>query len=129
MNEEGVEEVGRLRRKKDEARSVLRRTYDFRGCAVCGIEIDSVLQAAHLDNNPSNNNPDNLAWLCPTHHWMTDHQLYPVEAVKMLRNHWEKTRAEANHAAVLKDAGAKAAATRFSNAAKRRGIRRQGTMF
>jgi hypothetical protein len=78
---------GRQERKQQEARRFLRRTFDFHGCAICEIEIDPVLQAAHLDNNPGNNEPDNLAWPCPTHHWMTDHGLYPVTAIKMLREH------------------------------------------
>jgi hypothetical protein len=117
LNKEEPTAWGRARR---EAHRVLCRTYDFHGCAICGIEIEAVLQAAHLDNDPGNNDPDNLAWLCPTHHWMTDHKLYPVTAVKMLRDHWEKTRAEPDHAAVMKDAGPKAAATRYSNAKNRR---------
>ncbi len=109
-------------RNQAEAKRVLHRSYpNFRGCAICGIELDAVLQAAHLDNVSGNNDPDNLAWLCPTHHWMTDHGLYPIVAVKMMRDHWQKTGGVPDHSAVMKDAGAKAAKRRLTNAKRRRG--------
>jgi hypothetical protein len=115
-------------RKQTEARRVLKRAYRFRGCVICGVEIEAMLQAAHLNNDASDNDPDNLAWLCPTHHWMTDHRLYPVEAVKLLRAHWEERNAEPDHRAVMKDAGPKAAAKRKSNAPLRR-AKGQHTFF
>jgi predicted restriction endonuclease len=108
------------KRNQANARNVLRRSYKFWGCAICGIEIEAMLQAAHLDNDASNNDPDNLAWLCPTHHWMMDHCLYPVSGVKLFRDHWEATLGTANHKAVMKDAGPKSVETRRSNAEARR---------
>ena len=35
-------------------------------CVICGRR--SPLQLAHLDHDPGNNDPDNLAWLCLNHH-------------------------------------------------------------
>jgi hypothetical protein len=55
------------------------------------------LQAAHLDHNPGNNAPGNLAWLCPTHHWMYDAHLYSIDAIKLLQAHWQKTGGKPDH--------------------------------
>ena len=67
---------------------------------------------AHLDQNGGNNDPDNLAYLCGTHHWMYDAGLYPIKAIKLLRAHWQKTKGMPDHAPRMKDAGAKAALAR-----------------
>jgi len=64
---------------------------------------------AHLDQNAGNNDPDNLAFMCQTHHWMFDAGLYPIEAIKLLRSHWQSTGGVPSHKARMKDAGAKAA--------------------
>lgn len=106
-------------RKQSEARRVLDEWFPFRCCAVCGLQIGTCLTIAHLDHNAGNNDPDNLAWLCQTHHWMYDTGLYPVEAIQLLRIHWQETRGIPNHKPRMKDAGAKAAATRKRNAAAR----------
>jgi hypothetical protein len=73
-----------------------------------------------LDQRPENNDPDNLAFLCQTHHTMYDVGLYPIEAIKLLRVHWQQTAGVHSHKARMKDAGAKAAATRKRSAAARR---------
>ena len=72
---------------------------------------------AHLDHNAGNNTPDNLARLCPTHHWMYDAGLYPVEAIRSLQAHWQATLGRPDHKGRMKDAGAKAALTRKRKAA------------
>jgi hypothetical protein len=107
------------KRNQEEARRVLREHYPFKCCVVCGLQIDTCLTAAHLDQNPANNAPDNLAWLCQTHHWMFDAALYPIEAIKLLRAHWQVTEGVPNHSARMKGAGPKAAKTRTQRAAAR----------
>ncbi len=107
-------------RRGGRARKVADDTYPYRCCVVCGTIIETVLDVAHLDNDPTNDDPDNLAFLCKTHHWMYDVGLYPIRAVKLLRSHWQKTHGEPDHSIRMKDAGEKAAATRRRSAAAKR---------
>jgi hypothetical protein len=107
-------------RKQAEARRVIDREFTFKCCAVCGLQIETCLQVAHLDQNALNNSPDNLARLCPTHHWMLDCGLYPVEAIRILQAHWQVTRGQGDHKARMKDAGKKAARARMWSAAGRK---------
>jgi HNH endonuclease len=120
-----------LPRKQTEARRVAAATYEFRGCVVCGLTLQSGIMVAHLDQNGGNNDPDNLAYLCGTHHWMYDAGLYPIEAIKLLRAHWQKTGGMPDHKARMKTAGADAARTRKRKAAARKAVetrrRRQAT--
>jgi hypothetical protein len=109
-----MNEIETKKRNQAEARKVLAQNYKWRGCVVCGLELD-VLIAAHLDQQNWNNAPDNLAWMCGTHHDMYDRGLYPSEAIKLLRAHWEKTLAQTDNTERMKDAGPRAAATRLSN--------------
>ena len=78
------------------------------------------MTVAHLDHAAGHNDPDNLAYLCQTHHWMYDAGLYPIEAIKLMRLHWQTTEGVASHAARMKDAGPKAAATRKRRAAAKK---------
>ncbi|WP_367575368.1 HNH endonuclease signature motif containing protein [Aquibaculum arenosum] len=96
---------------------------------VCGLQIPTCLTIAHLDQDAGNNEPDNLAFLCQTHHWMYDAGLYPIEAIKLLRVHWQQTQGVASHSARMKDAGAKAARSRKRAEAARKAwvTRRSGT--
>jgi hypothetical protein len=91
-------------------------------CAVCGLQLATCLTAAHLDHNPGNNASDNLARLCPTHHWMYDAGLYPIEAIRLLQEHWQTVRGVPSHKARMKDAGAKAALTRKRKVAARKAV-------
>ena len=59
-------------RKQSEARRVLKAITNYPCCAVCGLTLETCLTVAHLDHQSANNTPDNLAWLCWTHHWMYD---------------------------------------------------------
>jgi hypothetical protein len=95
---------------------------------VCGIQIRTCLTIAHLDHNAGHNDADNLAFMCQTHHWMFDAGFYPIEAIKMLRAHWQETKGVPSHKARMKDAGAKAARTRklSSSARKAWATRRKG---
>lgn len=68
-------------RNQNSARRVANKVYEFRCCVICGLQIPTCLTIAHLDQNPCNNDPDNLAFMCQTHHWMYDAGLYPVEAI------------------------------------------------
>jgi hypothetical protein len=77
---------------------------------------------AHLDHNAGNNKPENLAWLCQTHHWMYDCGLYPRDAIVLLQSHWQKTVGKPDHRARMKDAGAKAAQTRKHRASARKAV-------
>ncbi len=111
-----------LARNQGEARRVVNATYPFRCCAVCGLQVATCLQIAHLDHNAGNNDPENLARLCPTHHWMYDAGLYPVEAIRLLQAHWQATGGKPDHKGRMKDAGAKAALTRKRRAAARKAV-------
>ena len=111
-----------LARNQAEARRVVNTTYPFRCCAVCGLQVATCLQVAHLDHNAGNNDPENLARLCPTHHWMYDAGLYPVEAIKLLQAHWQSTEGKPDHKGRMKDAGAKAALTRKRRSAARKAV-------
>jgi len=108
------------RRNQSEARRIAMKAYRFRCCVICGLEIPTCLTVAHLDQNSSNNAPENLAWLCWTHHWMHDAGLYPRAAIELLREHWQITEGKPSHSARMKDAGKKAAATRRRRASARK---------
>ncbi len=103
-------------RKQHEARIVAKREYPFQCCVICGLQLVAALDVAHLDHQPGNNEPDNLAWLCKSHHWMFDCELYPIEAVKLMRTRWNETKGMPSHAGRMKQAGPKAAATRKRSA-------------
>jgi predicted restriction endonuclease len=111
-----------LIRKQAEARRVINEHFPFKCCAVCGLQLATCLTIAHLDQNASNNSPDNLARLCQTHHWMYDCGFYPIEAIRLLQEHWQITRGEPDHKPRMKDAGAKAALKRKQRAAARKAV-------
>ena len=104
-------------RKQAEARRIINEALTFSCCAICGLQMAACLQIAHLDHDAGNNAPDNLARLCPTHHWMYDADLYPVEAIRLLQAHWQRKEANPSHGARMKDAGLKAALARKRSAA------------
>lgn len=112
--------VARSIRKNAAARKAASDAYPFKCCVVCGLQIATCLNIAHLDHHAGNNDPDNLAWLCGTHHWMFDCGLYPVAAIKLMRAHWQETKGVPSHAARMKAAGAKAAATRKRTASAKK---------
>ncbi|MGD9615582.1 MAG: HNH endonuclease signature motif containing protein [Alphaproteobacteria bacterium] len=114
------DEIGLLSRKQGEARRIAGEHYPFRCCVVCGLQLPASLTVAHLDHRPGNNDPDNLAYLCGTHHWMYDAGLYPIDAIKRLREHWQNTQGKPDHKERMKDAGVKAALTRKKSAAARK---------
>ena len=117
---EPADEARLLSRKQGEARKVAAENYPFRCCVVCGLQLQASLTVAHLDHKPGNNDPDNLAYLCGTHHWMYDAGLYRIEAIKLLREHWQKTEGRPDHKPRMKDAGVKAARARKRSAAARK---------
>jgi hypothetical protein len=90
------------------------------------LQIGTCLTAAHLDHDSGNNDPENLAWLCWTHHWMFDADLYPIEAIKLMRARWQETKAIPRRVPMI-GAGAKAAATRKRSAnARKAWVTRKG---
>lgn len=91
-------------------------------CAVCGLQLAACSQIAHLDHDAANNSKENLARLCPTHHGMFDAGLYPVEAIRILQDHWQATGGKPDHKPRMKDAGAKAAASRKRRAAAAKAV-------
>ena len=109
-----------LPRNQGEARRVANEKYPFRCCVICGLQVSTCLDLAHLDQNAGNNDPDNLVFLCKTHHWMYDCGFYPVEAIKLLRAHWQTTKSTPDHKPRMKDAGAKAAISRRRSASARK---------
>ncbi len=54
-----------------------------RHCYACGH--NRILEVHHLDGNHTNNNPDNLIPLCPTHHKMI-HSKWKNEVYDLLKN-------------------------------------------
>ncbi len=108
------------RRNAGDARRALREAVPFVCCAICGLEIPTCVTVAHLDQNSANNQPDNLAWLCQTHHWMYDCGFYPPEAIRLLQDRWQITKAVPDHKARTKDAGARAAETRMAAVAAKK---------
>src|SRR3954447_178085 len=76
------DEEGLLSRKQGEARRIAGGYCPLRCGLVCGLQLPAALTVAHLDQKPGNNDPDNLAYLCGTHHWMYDAGLYPIDAIK-----------------------------------------------
>lgn len=115
-----ADDAGRGKRNQAETRRIAAAHYPFRCCVVCGLQLPASLTVAHLDHQAGNNDPDNIAYLCGTHHWMYDAGLYPVEAIKLLRAHWQKTAGKPDYGPRMKDAGEKAARTRKRNAAARK---------
>jgi len=109
-----------LSRRQGEARKIAAEHYPFRCCVVCGLQLPASLMVAHLDHHAGNNDPDNIAYLCGTHHWMYDAGLYPVEAIKLLRAHWQETLGKPDHKPRMKDAGVKAARARKRSTAARK---------
>lgn len=100
-----------MKRNQNAARRAARLFH--RVCVVCGTE--HALQIAHIDRNRANNDPDNLAYLCATHHAMQDVGLYADDVIKALRHDWDQHKGQPDHALRMKDAGRKAAATRLRN--------------
>jgi predicted restriction endonuclease len=115
-----VSDTQSLIRNQAEARKVAAKHYPFRCCVVCGLQLPASLTVAHLDHHAGNNDPDNIAYLCGTHHWMYDAGLYPLEAINGLRAHWQKTEGKPDHKPRMKDAGAKAARARKRTASARK---------
>jgi hypothetical protein len=111
-----------LPRRQREARRVAAAAYEYRCCVVCGLQLPASLTVAHLDHNAGNNDPDNLSYLCGTHHWMYDAGLYPVAAIKLMRAHWQETKGKPDHGPRMKTAGADAARTRKRKAAARKAV-------
>jgi hypothetical protein len=109
-----------LPRKQSIARRVAKHAYPHRCCVVCGLQIETCIMIAHLDHQGGNNDPDNLAFMCQTHHRMYDCGFYPLEAIKLLRVHWQFTKGVPSHKARMKDAGVKAARSRKLSAGARK---------
>lgn len=109
-------------RKQVDARRIVNEAYPFKCCAVCGLQLAASLQVAHLDHDAGNNSKENLARLCPTHHGMFDAGLYPIEAIRILQDHWQKTEGKPDHKPRMKDAGAKAAISRKRRAAAAKAV-------
>lgn len=109
------------RRNQSAAKRVLKQHYERECCVICGLQGSALLEAAHLDHDAANNAPENLAWLCPTHHRMFDACYYPTEVIRLQRDHWQNG-GFPNHKARMKNAGAKAALTRKRSAAARKAV-------
>ena len=109
-------------RNQYQARKALSGETQHKCCVICGDTREPLLDAAHLDNNPENNDPDNLAWLCKNHHRMVDDGLYPIEIVKRLRSEWSRHRGVGTPKLWMNDAGEKAARTRKRRAAARKAV-------
>jgi hypothetical protein len=110
--------------KRDQATAyrIARETYPFRCCVVCGLQIQTCLTVAHLDHDGGNNAPDNLAWLCWTHHWMFDADFYPLEAIREMRRHWQTTKGVPRRVPMI-GAGLKAVITRRRSEIAKRAAR------
>jgi hypothetical protein len=100
--------ASKLKRNQGEARRIARAAYPYPGCCICG---NQCVELAHLDHDSSNNDPDNLAWLCPTDHFRFDRGLIPLDGLKRFRSHQQRIKGKQT-TLFMKDAGIKAAATR-----------------
>jgi hypothetical protein len=109
-------------RRQHEARALAEKVH-FKCCAVCGFNHKAALGLSHLDGKRENNDADNLAWLCDTHHTMLDVGMYPIAAIKLLRDHWNEKRGEPDHRLRMKDAAKKAGRKRSRKAAARKAVR------
>jgi hypothetical protein len=85
-------------------------------CVYCGFGIEDVLEVAHLDTDRTNNDHTNWAFLCPTCHRMHDLGLIPTQTIRDMRDQ-PKT---VNWRLLMKDAGAKAAASRRTTVQKQK---------
>jgi hypothetical protein len=85
-------------------------------CVWCGFGIRDVLEVAHLNHDPSDDDIGNLAVLCPTCHRMYDLGMLPEETVRYRRNHPPKP----DWTVLQQDGPAKALATRKRRAAARK---------
>jgi hypothetical protein len=83
-------------------------------CAYCGFGIAVILDAAHIDQNSSNNDPANLVLLCPTCHRMLDLDLISNETIIEMRDRSKIP----NQRKRIKDAPEKAWATNRVNKLK-----------
>ena len=58
-------------------------------CIVCGF--DELVDVHHIDNNRSNNDPKNLVFLCPNHHYLL-HRKYSTSVQicidTFIKEHW-----------------------------------------
>ena len=116
----GRKNLAGTHRNQAEAKRVVAEAYPYQCCVVCGLQVSTCLTVAHLDHQPGNNDPANLAWLCGTHHWMFDCGFYPLEAIQLMRARWQETKGVPSHAARLKSAAVKAHATRRRSAIARK---------
>lgn len=89
-------------------------------CAYCGLGLP-LLEVAHIDHNNKNNDPDNLAFLCPTCHRMLDLGMIPQEVIKTMRGHTK----EADWSILYGDAHKKATATLKKKKEELRKLRRE----
>jgi hypothetical protein len=102
------QELKLKKRNQSEARRIAKAAYPHPGCCVCD---NQHVVLAHLDHDPANNAPDNLAWLCPTDHHRFDRGLIPLDGLKSFRAHQQHVRGKQT-TLYMKDAGVRAAATR-----------------
>ena len=100
--------------KRVDYRKLALQHYDHL-CACCGFGITDVLEVAHVDGDRKNNRIENLIVLCPNCHKMHDLDLIPTDMMIALRDRPKVAR----WAKRMKDAGARAAATRKSEREKR----------
>ena len=66
-------------------RKIAKRTYKNHICVWCGYGNPSVLEVAHVDHDNKNHDPENLVFLCPTHHREYDIGLISTEMIKERR--------------------------------------------
>ena len=93
-------------KRSGRARKILRSTYSgqvlFTGlwgpqilrerCWLCGLFVPSILQAAHLDLDRTNDDPANLACLCLTCHKLQETGFVPNDIILKRRDRIEKGR-------------------------------------
>jgi hypothetical protein len=73
-------------RNRHNARRILGEPPPFECCAICGTQ--HAMTVAHVDHDGTNDAPDNLAWLCWSHHHIYDGGLYQREAIVLLQARW-----------------------------------------
>lgn len=65
--------------------------YHSKECVICGES--NIVEVHHLDENHSNNQPENLIPLCPTHHqyWHSKFKYLVEQKILQYIQHWKQT--------------------------------------
>ncbi len=103
------------------SRKIAQDHYNNHVCVWCGYGNPKIVEVAHIDRKRNNNKPENLVFLCPTHHREYDTGLIDTKMV-IERRKFVETNPKANWSVLigkskeeLSEIAKKAVATRKRN--------------